>query len=1381
MTTAQRHGQTPTLREINSDELTKLSRLYWVPGPEKTKPFDAQIIEDIYYKELQNLNTPRVMLLELSHYLEDYLWPSYHPENSTFAHTMSIVIMINEKFRENVRAWGCFHQREQIFPQFFDRVLQLFASEKNTIKEKTYLIIFLINCFQSFEDSLVRKLCLRLVGLPIWSSVNPERVKLELKGKPKLERLWAKYLSENSDAGQDESSKGKKRSREEDNKPNKKSKSGSPQSTLESNFLVSLVQDYLKTLDSLTDLTDVNTISYCERFIEFMNDLMSQLPTRRMFQLVLEDTHLVVRSRLSYLYSQPEGSLFRQLLEMLKFYQGFEINNFTGLPLTTQDMTSLHYNRIQNLQIVAFKFFQPELRDFALSNISAIEPIEKLKHHFSQLSDEKLHQINEYLCLLPKKVQNETREFLTEILVSAHQKRISQIEAVNDFPLYPSEVLLWDLNVIPSQNYNGEGCLALPKLNLQFLTFHDYLLRNFNLFRLESTYEIREDIEDAVRRVMARKTSDGHTEFTGWARMALPIKDFKIKHVSKPILGENKPNQVRAEVTINLATTRGVIRTEWEGLKVHDIVFLLSIKAPISQGEKLNTSLPFRKQFGLVFVRGGEVEEVLDETGKVLDERSYNSDRTGTRRTYRLLLDSNQYQQDLALQAEKGVDVYKTFNLLMRRKPKENNFKAILETIRDLMNSNCAVPDWLHDVFLGYGNPNAAQNINQIQTLNFNDTFLDVEHVKESFPDKEIVVQQKGGEKVERPFRLTFPATQPNQIILEPFVSSQHSFQPKTNRKQNRIRFTPVQTKAIKSGMNEGLTLVVGPPGTGKTDVAVQIISNWYHNFPEQRTLLVTHSNQALNQLFEKLMALDINERHLLRLGHGQEMLETEKDFSKFGRVNYMLNRRLELLSEVDSLAKSIEVNDDVGYTTETATNFFHHIQTLWHKFKQSLSDKNAATGDIKSKFPFNNYFEHKLGEGEVLFKGVYAEDKEIAEKSWEKVKALFSELKEIRPFELLISSYDRTNYLLIKQARIIAMTCTHAALKRRDLVAVGFKYDNLLMEEAAQILEIETFIPLLLQNQNEEEQCRLKRAVLIGDHNQLPPVVKNLAFQKYSHLDQSLFARFVRLGVPTIDLDYQGRSRSTIASLYNWKYKDLGNLSCVNSNEYLLANSGFLYDYQMINVEDYEGRGETEPNPYFYQNLGEAEYIVAVYQYMRLLGYPAEKISIITTYNGQKHLIRDVIDQKCSRVPLFGKPHKITTVDRFQGQQNDYILLSLVRTKSVGHIRDTRRLVVAMSRARLGLFVFCRRALFENCFELTDCFNLLTQRPDKLVLVPNESFPTNRQRDENPATTLEVNDVLHMSQVVRGTLQTQIGTAPSPMSLEPTSSTEATPMVEDA
>lgn len=53
-------------------------------------------------------------------------------------------------------------------------------------------------------------------------------------------------------------------------------------------------------------------------------------------------------------------------------------------------------------------------------------------------------------------------------------------------------------------------------------------------------------------------------------------------------------------------------------------------------------------------------------------------------------------------------DVYETFNVLMRRAPKENNFKAVLETIRTLMNTECVVPDWIHDIILGYGNPGAA-------------------------------------------------------------------------------------------------------------------------------------------------------------------------------------------------------------------------------------------------------------------------------------------------------------------------------------------------------------------------------------------------------------------------------------------------------------------------------------------------------------------------------------------------------------------------------------------------------------------------------------------------------------------------------------------------
>lgn len=147
-----------------------------------------------------------------------------------------------------------------------------------------------------------------------------------------------------------------------------------------------------------------------------------------------------------------------------------------------------------------------------------------------------------------------------------------------------------------------------------------------------------------------------------------------------------------------------------------------------------------------------------------------------------------------------------------------------------------------------------------------------------------------------------------------------------------------------------------------------------------------------------------------------------------------------------------------------------------------------------------------------------------------------------------------------------------------------------------------------------------------------------------------------------------------------------------------------------------------------------------------------AEKISIITSYNGQKALIKDILDARCANNPLFGLPSKVSTVDKYQGQQNDYILLSLVRTRSAGHIRDVRRLVVAMSRARLGLYVFCRTKLYQNCFELIRTFAQMLSRPTQLQLVANERSwdGTTARRISDPVQPYTVMDVTHMGRIVQ-------------------------------
>lgn len=75
---------------------------------------------------------------------------------------------------------------------------------------------------------------------------------------------------------------------------------------------------------------------------------------------------------------------------------------------------------------------------------------------------------------------------------------------------------------------------------------------------------------------------------------------------------------------------------------------------------------------------------------------------------------------------------------------------------------------------------------------------------------------------------------------------------------------------------------------------------------------------------------------------------------------------------------------------------------------------------------------------------------------------------------------------------------------------------------------------------------------------------------------------RFYIINVSCLGWDL---SFGSLCNLYNWRYKNLGNLPHVQLlPEFSTANAGLLYDFQLINVEDFQGVGESEPNPYFYQ-----------------------------------------------------------------------------------------------------------------------------------------------------------------------------------------------------
>jgi intron-binding protein aquarius len=441
-------------------------------------------------------------------------------------------------------------------------------------------------------------------------------------------------------------------------------------------------------------------------------------------------------------------------------------------------------------------------------------------------------------------------------------------------------------------------------------------------------------------------------------------------------------------------------------------------------------------------------------------------------------------------------------------------------------------------------------------------------------------------------------------------------------------------------------------------------------------------------------------------------------DYSVEGRVDQKLAQRIALLAEVKKLSDSLKVTLFEEFTCETAAIFFkYHVQSRWDEFLQVI-----AQGDPE-KFPFKEYASIC---GIEITKG--PDFVANCEAFWRRrVVSMFEELEECRIFELIRSRQERMNYIIYKCAKIVAMTNTRAAMRRNNFVDLGFEFDNVIIEEAGQLQDILTYLPITMQ----KNPARLKRLILIGDNNQLPPVTKSILFHKYSNLEQSMFKRLIRLGVPVYHLKEQGRTRDSILQLYSWRYPDLKSLDIVNSPQFQLANAGLAHEYQFVEVPDYDGQGESEPRPHFYQNLGEAEFVIGFYMYLVLIGYSSEKITILTTYNGQKDLLRDIYKMKCSFNTRFKKV-KITTVDKYQGQQNDIVILSLVRTRGVGHVRDLRRLVVAMSRARLGLYVFGRFSLFNSYIALRQTLDHFSKRPPRLALLPSERYQamTRKMRD---------------------------------------------------
>ncbi len=268
----------------------------------------------------------------------------------------------------------------------------------------------------------------------------------------------------------------------------------------------------------------------------------------------------------------------------------------------------------------------------------------------------------------------------------------------------------------------------------------------------------------------------------------------------------------------------------------------------------------------------------------------------------------------------------------------------------------------------------------------------------------------------------------------------------------------------------------------------------------------------------------------------------------------------------------------------------------------------------------------------------------------------------------------------LFGEARVIASTLVGSANRLLE----GMKFGTLFIDEAAQALESACWIPIR----------RATRVILAGDHCQLPPTVKSFAALK-AGLDKTLMERIVENKPEVVTLlRVQYRMNEQIMR-FSSDYFYHGMVESAPQIKY----RGILdYDTPMVWIDtaEMDCKEEFIGESFGRVNKTEAELTLdQLEQYFTKIGKQRvldERIDVgvISPYRAQVQYLRRLIQKR-----EFFKPYRrlitVNTVDGFQGQERDVILISLVRANDegqIGFLRDLRRMNVAITRARMKLII---------------------------------------------------------------------------------------------
>ncbi|XP_041672918.1 NFX1-type zinc finger-containing protein 1 isoform X2 [Cheilinus undulatus] len=280
----------------------------------------------------------------------------------------------------------------------------------------------------------------------------------------------------------------------------------------------------------------------------------------------------------------------------------------------------------------------------------------------------------------------------------------------------------------------------------------------------------------------------------------------------------------------------------------------------------------------------------------------------------------------------------------------------------------------------------------------------------------------------------------------------------------------------------------------------------------------------------------------------------------------------------------------------------------------------------------------------------------------------------------------------VLREATVIGMTTTGAAKYRKLLQEVRPRL--VIVEEAAEVLEAHTITTL-------SEACQ--HLILIGDHQQLRPSATVYELAKNFHLEMSMFERLVNMGLPYVRLNYQHRMRPDIARLLTPHiYSELENHPSVLEYENIkgLKTNLFFLEHNHLEEDIKDGKS--------HKNKHEAKFVVALCRYFLLQDYKPEQITILTTYTGQLQCLRSLMP-----VNQF-QGVKVHVVDKYQGEENDIVILSLVRSNpqgKVGFLNIPNRVCVALSRAKKGLYCIGNSGMLGQVKLWSNIFSTLKEQ----------------------------------------------------------------------